>query len=170
MKNYPIYLFLTLLLNFTSCTSERSSNEWHIVLKTNKDGTIINGSKEKLISALRSGADLKLGWGWKHEGKTLEHIAFPTWIGIINEQEVYAYLDPQVLSRLDWGNMKAHYEDSTLSKNEWRVAINTEGTFDAIWIDRDSNEITRRAPQNHIMTWWVSYEGKSDTNALFMNQ
>ena len=138
-----------------ACQNENPSDSWAIALKTDKDGNVLNGSKSKLINAIRGGADLKIGWGWKNGDKSLEHVAIPNWIGILNEQEVYVYLDHQVLSGIDWENLRPSYQDSSLVNQEWRVAISTDGSFDAIWIDRKQDTLRRRVPQNHIMTWWV---------------
>ncbi|MEO9869128.1 hypothetical protein [Ekhidna sp.] len=164
-KNLTNFVILSFLIILISCSyTERDS--WELVLKTRKDGSIISGSKKILIEKLRSGSDLKLGWGWKNNGKSLEHFANPTWVGILNEKEVYAYLDPQVLSGIDWNNLNASYADSTLVGKEWRVVINTDGSFDAVWIDRNSNQTHKRVLQNHVMTWWVKSGGK-EMNQLF---
>ncbi len=140
---------------YISACQQQPKEEWIIALKTDRDGNVMSGSKEKLINAIRGGSDLKLGWGWKTEDKSLEHVAIPNWIGILNEKEVYVYLDHQVLSSIDWENLRPHYQDSSLVGKEWRVAISTDGSFDAVWIDRENNTLERRMPQNHIMTWWT---------------
>ncbi len=159
-------IFISLLI-FGSC-QQTTCNNWHIGLKTDKNGQVLEGSKEHLIKALRSGADLKVGWGWKYKDKSLEHIAEPSWIGILNEKEVYVYLDPQVLSGLSWEDLTANFADSSLVSQEWRVAINSNGSFDAVWIDRNNHEVTRRLPQNHTMTWWVNQPVNEDVKPYFL--
>ncbi len=146
-----------------ACQNQSPVDSWSIALKTDQSGEILIGSKQTLITAIRGGADLKLGWGWIRGDKSLEHVAIPNWIGILNEQEVYVYLDHQILSSIDWENLRPSYEDSSLVNQEWRVAVCTDGSFDAIWIDRKQDTLKRRVPQNHILTWWVK-SGSSETS------
>ncbi len=76
-------------------------------------------------------------------------------MAILDEKEVIAHLEPQVLSKTDWDNLTSNYRDSTLVKNERRVVITTKGEFDAIWYDRKTQRITERRPQKHIITWFI---------------
>ncbi len=146
---------------------------WKPVYKTHADGSVLEGSTQELIRFLRKGYDLRLAWGWKKEDKSIEHLADPIWIAIINENEVIVHLDPQVLSRVDWENQSANYADSSLFDHEWRVAISTNGSFDAVWYNRVTNKVHRRVPQRHTMTWMINMSGldnNSDSNPLFLTK
>lgn len=142
-----------------------NSEEWKPALRIQEDGSVLLGSTESLIDALRKGYNLRLAWGWKKEDKSIEHIVDPIWIAIINEEEVIVHLDPQVLSRVDWENQSANYEDSTLHDYEWRVVISTKGAFDAVWYNRKTNEVHRRMPQKHLMTWLIKYPDDSGSRS-----
>ena len=149
-----IHFFLLSILCFlsVSCDLENSSPTFDIVYKNDKAGNTIHGSKTDLINKIRGGADIKIGWGSKGKSHTIEHLSTPIWLAIMDETEVIAHLDPQVLSQIDWENLSGGYADSTLVKQEWRVAITTKGEFDAVWIDRTTHKVTKRIPQRHTLT------------------
>ena len=97
------------------------------------------GSKTELIKYIRGDAEIKIGLGVKGESHSIEHLSEPIWIAILDESEVNAHLDAQVLSKIDWNNLSANYADSALLNQEWRVVITTNGEFDASWFDKKND-------------------------------
>ncbi|MGW9684751.1 hypothetical protein [Flagellimonas sp. 2504JD1-5] len=155
-------------LALCSCMqNQKSTNEWLIALKTDKNGAVLSGSKQNLINAIRNGQDVKVGWGGKNEKLSIEHLSTPIWLAILSEQEVMAHLDPQVLSRVDWNNLNADYEDPNILQQEWRVVLTTKGDFDAVWYDRKADTLIKRRPQKHKMTWFVKGEPHENVEPLF---
>lgn len=138
-----------------SCQSEIKYTDYQIVYKNDKEGNALVGSKTELIKYIRGGAEIKIGWGVKGESHSIEHLSEPIWIAILDESEVIAHLDAQVLSKIDWNNLSANYADSALLNQEWRVVITTKGEFDAIWFDRKNKTVIKRRPQNHIISWFA---------------
>ena len=163
MRNLSIILLITLL---SACNIE-VKNTYKVAYKSGKEGQTLKGSKQDLIDAIRAGASVKIGWGWKGEDKSIEHVSEPIWLGVLNENEVIAHLDPQVLSMIDWNESNATYSDSTRLVEEWRVVISTKGTFDAIWYNRETHEQIRRMPQNHTMTWFVNNDNVANAEPLY---
>lgn len=150
------YLLLIVgLYAIAGCQSPLTTQDYHVVYKNDKEGNTVSGSKSELINYIRAGASIKVGWGVKTEKHSIEHIAEPIWIAVLDESEVIAHLDPQVLSKTDWTTLSANYADSSLLRQEWRVALTTKGSFDAVWIDQVNRKVTQRRPQNHTMTWFV---------------
>ena len=78
-----------------------------------------------------------------------------------------AHLEPQVLAHIDWTDGTADYENPSLFTNEWRVVINTNGEFDAVWFNRITEERSRRALQHHIITWFVDQKDDLNTPPLY---
>ena len=153
MKNLGSILVLLFLLG---CSPKAStSDNWEVVLKTDKEGVVLEGSKAALMNAIRAGADIKIGWGGKRENLSIEHLSVPIWLAILSEKEVMAHLDPQVLSGIDWDGLNASYEDASLLQKEWRVVLTTKGDFDAVWYDIKADTLIRRWPQKHRMTWFA---------------
>lgn len=130
-------------------------DSWQTVYKSNKEGKRVAGSKKDLIRAIRQGLPVKIGWGGKGKMHSIEHVATPTWLAILDEQEVTAHLAPQVLSSTDWETLTANYANPAKLKEEWRVVITTKGAFDAVWYDRKQHKRTKRVPQQHLLTWMV---------------
>ncbi len=156
---------IVVLLLFFGCSPKTStSNSWEVVLKTDKEGAVLKGSKAALMDAIRSGADIKIGWGGKREDLSIEHLSVPIWLAILSEKEVMAHLDPQVLSGIDWDSLKVSYEDVSLLQKEWRVVLTTKGDFDAVWYDIKADTLIRRWPQKHRMTWFA--KGNSDDRVV----
>ena len=153
MKKLLFYFAIILL--FSCSGNQPQQNKWRIVLKTDKNGTVLKGSKLELINAIRNGQDLKIGWGGKREDLSIEHLSTPIWLAILSEKEVMAHLDPQILSGIDWDGLNASYEDASLLQKEWRVVLTTKGDFDAVWYDIKADTLIRRWPQKHRMTWFA---------------
>ncbi|MEQ8362001.1 MAG: hypothetical protein RIF39_15995 [Cyclobacteriaceae bacterium] len=162
-------LFISLV---SSCGNDfNGQTKWKIVVKTDRDGNVTVGNKQDLINAIRSGNSVKIGWGGKGEKHSIEHLGEPIWLAVLDEQEVVAHLDPQVLSITDWKGLSANYSDSTKLSEEWRVVITTKGDFDAVWYDRVTNKQIQRRPQKHPITWFVeNYGVEGKVTPLFLNE
>lgn len=158
-----------LLLNACYSGNPNATEHWQIAYKHDGKGKALAGSKEQLFSAIRAGKTVRIGWGWYSEerGLSIEHLADPIWLAILDQKEVIAHLEPQVLSGIDWDTGTANYADSALLDQEWRVVINTTGSFDAVWYNRKVGEISRRVPQKHILTWFVDELPSGKTKPLF---
>ena len=152
MKYLVTALLFALLI---SCNRNNSNSNYRIVYKNDKEGNTLVGSKKELINSIRGGASIKIGWGIKGKTHTIEHLSEPIWIAVLDEKEVIAHLDVQILSKIDWDSLTANYSDSTLLNQEWRVVLTTKGEFDAIWYDRKEGKITKKSSQNHTITWFV---------------
>lgn len=142
-------------INTNKIKPQKSRDAWQMVYKTNKRGERIDGNKQHLITAIRQGLPVKIGWGGKGKKHRIEHISEPIWLAILDEQEVVAHLDPQVLASTDWENLTANYANPAKLKEEWRVVITTKGAFDAVWYDREKHQRIKRVPQQHPMTWMI---------------
>jgi len=155
--------YIALILMLFSC-----QQDYKVLYQNDSEGHAIVGSKAQLIQAVRAGASIKIGWGVKGKSHSIEHLSDPIWIAVLDEQEVIAHLDAQILSRTDWENLSANYSDSTLLQQEWRVVLTTKGEFDAVWYDRASNEVIRRRPQQHAITWFGA-RSVTDAPPLYSN-
>ncbi len=154
-----------------SCTTNNQDSNWSIAFKNDKDGNVIHGSKNELINAIRNGADIRIGWGSKGKKHQIEHLSDPIWIAILDEKEIMIHLHPQVLSSINWDKYTVNYADSTLLRKEWRVVLTTKGEFDAVWYDRKEQLVSKRIPQNHVITWFVrGVNGKKRNSLPFFNQ
>jgi len=161
----------TIIVSFISilfyCNPLAAQN-WGVALRIDKEAQVVEGSKAKLINAIRQGCDVKIAWGWNNGEKSMEHISEPIWTAILNEEEVLFHIDPQVFGGTDWGSLVGSFEGKDLH-DEWRVIIDTNGSFDAVWYNRANNEVTRRIPQSHKMTWFVKGYKEVDAAPFFID-
>ena len=164
MKRIGIILIIVFLV---SCQQRPTDLNFKIVYKCDKEGNTLVGSKKELINRIRGGAELKIGWGGKGEKHSIEHLSEPIWIAILDESEVIAHLDAQVLSKINWEELSADYADTTLLSQEWRVVITTKGEFDAVWYDRINGKLIQHRPQNHVITWFAK-NNIEDAKPLFL--
>lgn len=141
-----IKYFISLCVLITSaCSTRDASDSYRVVLRTDEDGNVLLGSKKALIQEIRSGADLKVGWGAKREKRSIEHLSIPIWISIQSEEEVSVLLDPHYVTT----------SDTSKINQEWRVTMSTTGDFEAVWYDKYAGEMVRSVPQRHPMVWYV---------------
>lgn len=153
MRTNILIIIITIFM--LSCQEKKANAYWSIAYKNDTSGNTVQGSKEQLINAIRQGASIKIGWGSKGKSHQIEHLASPIWIAVLDEKEVVAHLEPQVLSGTDWEQLTANYADTSLVKTEWRVAITTKGEFDAVWYNRKDFTLHKRRPQKHVITWFI---------------
>jgi len=162
-------ILLLFLFLFISCNPNNQNSNYQIIYKNDKEGNTLLGSKSELINVIRGGGSIKIGWGVKGKSHTIEHLSEPIWLAVLDETEVIAHLDGQILSKVDWENLTANYSDSTRLNQEWRVVITTKGEFDAVWYDRNVGKIIRRSPQNHTLTWFAK-DNPLSNKPLFLNE
>ena len=168
MKYFTVFL---LWLFLPSCFPQNETTEFQIAFKNDKSGKTLAGDKATLINAIRKGATIKIGWGGQGKEHRIEHLSEPVWIAVLDEEEVIAHLDPQVLAKVNWDDLTGDYADSSLLNQEWRVVISTKGEFDAIWYDRSNHQVIKRIPQNHPMTWFVKgVKMRKKAVPLFQNE
>lgn len=157
-----------ILLYLVSCKPcNNGPNAWKIALRTTKTGKVVKGSKQELITAIRNGAEIKIGWGNQGKQHSIEHLSEPIWLAVLDQSEVIAYLHPQSLGHVDWDQLESSYSNVHNLHEEWRVALTTNGSFDAIWYDRRGDSLLKRVPQKHAMTWFVKYNGEIANGKLF---
>lgn len=143
---------------------------WTAVYKHDEYGTSLEGNIDTLISAIRSGYDLHVGWGFEKELSDtllrLEHIAKPVFITIIQEKYVSVVIDPHPL-------LSSYYDISNQSiadgGHTWQCVLTTKGEFNAQIHHRSSGELIKDWRQRQRMTWFVNYpvNKKSKREPLF---
>jgi len=164
----PITILIVFICIIPACSSiEEKESKWEIAFKNDEDGNTLLGSKQKLINSIRQESPIRIAWGAKGDAHSIEHISEPIWIAILDEKEVIAHLEPQVLSVIDWDNLLATYSDANKLNQEWRVVITTKDDFDAIWYDKKENRQIKRVPQNHVLSWFVQTSKTVRTKPFF---
>ncbi len=127
---------------------------WRLLYQHDKDGSRLLGSKQWLLDTIRGGQPIRIAWGLAHPsdpGRSVEHAAEPVFITITNQVEVVAQLPEHVAQASYWNVEQAEFADPAVM---WRAMLTTTGSFDAIWVNRATGEVLRRAPQRHQLAWY----------------
>lgn len=151
----------------TWCAATPAASPWTVVYKHGPDGAPLLGSKAALFAAIRAGQPIQIGWGASIERENgvfaVEHVVAPVFVSIIGEAHVGAQL-PEHIAQRGYGDVgQALFDDPAVM---WRGLMTTEGTFDAVWVDRGSGEVVRRWPQRAALTWYAHAAAPATTPSL----
>ncbi len=138
------------------CLDQEPVRSWKVAYRTDIDGKSTDGSPQKVLNALRSGGQIRVGWGFskQHNGSDLkiEHAVTPVFITAINERHFVAQL-PEHIAQKSYADInQAKFETANVM---WRGLLTSQGDFDAIWVDRSTGQEMRRFPQRAAVTWFV---------------
>jgi len=137
-------------------TAHAAVPSWKLVYRHDADGNSIDGSKAELFSAIRAGSPIRFAWGFKAErdGATtsVEHSAEPVFLTIVNEAEVVVQLPEHIAQRSYMDAVNPGFSDPAVM---WRGLMSTDGTFDAVWVNRATGMEVRRYPQRVGLAWFA---------------
>ena len=142
------------------CVDERASAcaipAWRLVYRHNADGQAMEGTKEALFDSVRRGYPLRIAWGFEGsvEGRTIEveHSAEPVFVTIMNGGDLLRSFPSTSRSRSYFEPEKALFENPSVM---WRGLLGTNGTFDAVFVDRATGREVRRLPQRAGVAWFA---------------
>lgn len=130
---------------------------WRLVYRHDADGRPVAGAKPALFDAIRSGAPVRFAWGMKRERDgailSVEHSAEPVFLTIMSGKEVVVQLPEHIAQRSYAEPSGAAFESPAVM---WRGLMSTDGTFDAVWVNRATGEELRRVPQRVGLAWFAS--------------
>lgn len=138
------------------CAAFKPTPQWHLVFKHDTQGQRLKGSKAALLNAVRSGQPLRIGWGLSitrdEKPKSVEHMVSPVFVSITDETEVIAQMPEHIAQQSYWDADRSLFDSGEVM---WRGLATTQGRFDAIWVNRASGEVVRRAPQRAAFSWYT---------------
>lgn len=128
--------------------------QWRLVYRHDTDGRAKTGSKPALLAAIRRGDPVRLAWGSAAPGapRSVEHSADPVFVSIASNSEVYAQLAEHIAQQSYWERGKADFDQPSVM---WRGVMGTDGSFDAVLVDRASGKTVRRMPQRAGIAWFA---------------
>lgn len=128
---------------------------WRLVYQHDINGKPLQGSKTELFDAVRRGDSIRFAWGATFPttpAVSVEHSAEPVFTTIVNGQELFVQL-PEHIAQQGYGNIeKSRFDKPAVM---WRGLMGTDGTFDAVWIDRATGETVQRKPQRAQIAWFT---------------
>lgn len=130
------------------------TDRWRLAYHHDTEGGRISGDKERLFDAVRRGRPIRFSWGSqspRDESVSVEHVAEPVFVTVTGG-ELFAQL-PEHIAQQGYADPEAaRFETASVM---WRGLVGTNGTFDAVWVDRASGEEVRRVPQRARIAWYV---------------
>lgn len=143
----------------TWCVDARAAAcvpQWRMMYRHGPDGAPIDGSKQALVEAVRRGAPLRLAWGFAatvgERQLTLEHNADPIFLSVIDGSDVFVQLPEHVGQAAYHEKDKARFDKPGVM---WRGLMGSDGTFDAVFVDRATGQEVRRLPQRAGIAWFA---------------
>lgn len=153
----------TLLILFIICIScnrnkhTRPRNSWSLVYKTDKNGNKIIGDKNELISFIRKGHPIRVGWRSKRRNdttKTVEHLVDAEFLTIANGDEVFAQITPFLAQRPD---LTSDTLSMTLLPTQLHWILGTNGLISSVSQNYNKDTVNASTPKpfKYEMSWFV---------------
>lgn len=157
---YRISALVLLSLVLTGCNNQPG---WVNVLSHDKEGNVESGHIGDLISVIRQGCQLRVGWGARRAAdatQTIEHLAEPVWVAVRNSENVEVQLDTFAINLGVMGEpIEEHPRRERFGGTDtaisWRANLKTDGTFEAVWYEHGTGDFVLRIPQRHPMRWYA---------------
>jgi len=147
----------------TWCVDPRAAScapQWRMVYRHDADGRPLDGAKPALFDAIRRGAPLRVAWGAATTTESgpiaVEHVAEPVFLSVMNGERVFVPL-PEHIGQTSYTNPdQARFEQPAVM---WRGLMGSDGTFDAVLVDRATSKEERRLPQRAGLAWFAELPG-----------
>ncbi len=147
------YLFLLITI---SANAQQSRSGWTLVFRNDASGAVLFGDKQELIHAVRSGYQVRVGWGHRHpedDKRSVEHVADAGFLTILSGTEVLAQIDPIVGQRPDYENGLITFREG----NSWVQMANTNGKAVQLMRDYTTGKVLETTQRPTGFTWYVNY-------------
>ena len=129
---------------------------WRLVFLHDTSGTPLEGSRSALFDAVRSGYPIRFAWGASvgrgDDATSVEHAAEPVCISIMNGSELFVQLPEHIAQASYHDPANAAFDKPAVL---WRGMMGTNGSFDAVMVDRGSGEEVWRMPQRARIAWFA---------------
>jgi len=129
---------------------------WRLVYQHDTSGAAIEGTKAALFDAVRRGYPIRFAWGaaagTPEKPVSVEHAAEPVFISLMGESELFVQL-PEHIAQASYNEpAKAAFGKPAVM---WRGMMGTNGSFDAVMVDRASGKEVWRMPQRARIAWFA---------------
>lgn len=161
--NNKLFLGFLMVLAFISCTQEENKNdkgtsvdEWKLVYKNDKDGNRVSGDRDVLLSYVRKGNPIRIGWASRRQSdttKAVEHMVDAQFLTIANGSHVFAQITPFLAQRPD---LTSDTLSMTLLPIESNWILGTNGIISSVSIDHGKDSVWASPPKlfGYELSWF----------------
>ncbi|WP_350293534.1 hypothetical protein [uncultured Croceitalea sp.] len=159
-------LYLILVIIVLGCQSIPHQKDWVLVYKNNAFGEALEGNKMELVNAVRNGSPVRVGFGGRLRSDstlTIEHIFETQFITILNDNEVYAQMEPII------GQNPLIEKDTTnilFRHTQWNIIVGTNGFSDRITMTLNRDSVTSQNQKNMSASWFVKKGVENDKKPI----
>jgi hypothetical protein len=132
---------------------QKVEDGWSLVYSNDENGNRVSGDLGKLISAIRNGEQIRIGWTIEdptNKSLKVEHSADAKFITILSDSTVFAQIDPII------GQTPSVKDKTvTLKENiEWSFSASSLGNNDSMNINTKTGEIVDHKPFKCGIKWF----------------
>jgi hypothetical protein len=132
---------------------QKVEDGWSLVYSNDENGNRVSGDLGKLISAIRNGEQIRIGWTIEDptdKSLKVEHSADAKFITILSDSTVFAQIDPII------GQTPSVKDKTvTLKENiEWSFSASSLGNNDSMNINTKTGEIVDHKPFKCGIKWF----------------
>jgi hypothetical protein len=129
---------------------------WRLVYLHDKSGAAIEGAKSALFDAVRRGYPIRFAWGaafgTPEQPGSVEHAAEPVFLTIMGDSELFVQMPEHIAQASYHEPANARFGKPNLM---WRGMMGTDGSFDAVFVDRANGKEVRKLPQRARIAWFA---------------
>jgi hypothetical protein len=120
--------------------NQKVEDGWTLVYANDENGNRVSGDLRKLISAVRNGEPIRIGWTIEpptNKSLKVEHFADAKFITILSDSTVFAQIDPIV-------GQTPSIKDKTVALKEnveWSFSASSLGNNDSMNVNTKTGEI-----------------------------
>ena len=163
MRNKSI-ISIFIALAFISCSQDNNRKEktntiqeWKLVYRNDSNGNTVFGNKNELISLVRKGYPIKVGWASRRRNdttKTVEHTVDTEFLTIANGNEVFAQIKPFLAQRPD---LTSDTLSMTLLSIQSNWILGTNGLISTVNIDYSKDTVRTSPPKlfGYGLSWFT---------------
>jgi hypothetical protein len=129
---------------------------WRLVYLHDTSGASVEGSRDALFDSVRRGYPIRFAWGMSAgtaaNTVSVEHAAEPVFVSIMKGSELFVQLPEHIAQASYHDPAKAAFDKPAVL---WRGMMGTNGSFDAVMVDRASGAEVWRMPQRARIAWFA---------------
>ncbi len=145
-----------LLLNLSNVFAQGGAGrEWSLVYESDENGKKLQGDRARLISILRKGQPIRIGWTIENpsnKAMKVEHVTDAAFATIMNDTIIYAQITPIVGQTPDFIKQSITFKENM----QWAFMASSAGNHDAMFTNIKTGEILSHKGFKCAIRWYAN--------------